>query len=173
MLTLIIGGAGSGKSAFAEALLAKSGCLDKIYIATMDPWGEEAKARIRRHRAMRRDKGFATVERFVSLSGLRVPKGAAVLLECVGNLAANELFSPGGAGKDAVAAIVGGVDALCARAGDVIVVANDVFSDGVEYDGETETYRRVMAEATAQISHRADRVAEVVCGIPIVHKGEF
>ena len=57
MMILIVGGAGSGKSAFAEDLLIKlSGDkMSRFYIATMEPYGEEAAARIRKHREARKD----------------------------------------------------------------------------------------------------------------------
>ena len=50
MLTLVIGGAGSGKSAFAEDLVCRLG-ENRIYLAAMLPRGAEAQARIERHRA--------------------------------------------------------------------------------------------------------------------------
>ena len=74
MMTLVCGGAASGKSAYAEALVCGiqspsedrnlSGLLDsahRFYIATMQPFGKEAEERIRKHRAMRADKGFETM----------------------------------------------------------------------------------------------------------------
>lgn len=57
MLILVLGGSGSGKSAFAEALTMSFGGT-RAYIATMEPFGEEGRRRIERHRLMRKDKGF-------------------------------------------------------------------------------------------------------------------
>lgn len=170
MLHMVIGGAGSGKSQYAEDLLQRVSCREKIYIATMEPAGEEARRRISRHRFLRRDKGFLTVERPLHLAGVQVPKGAAVLVECLGNLAANELYSPRGAGDGAVRAILDGVDALCAQAAEVIIVANDVFSDGVAYEESIERYLRVMAGIVRILAQRSSQVVEVVCGIPVIHK---
>ena len=61
MFMLVIGGAASGKSAFAEACSAARGA-PALYVATMEPFGEEAAARIERHRAQRRGAGFVTFE---------------------------------------------------------------------------------------------------------------
>ena len=98
MFTLVIGGAASGKSEYAEELILASPLRPRIYIATMEPFGAEGQARIARHRELRRGKGFQTVERYTGIAGLKLPAGGAVLLECLGNLAANELYSPAGAG---------------------------------------------------------------------------
>ena len=95
MLTLIIGGSGSGKSAFAERLSAAAG-PGGFYLATMEPFGEEGRARIARHRAQRGALGFLTVERYTDLAGAQIPPGADVLLEDLSNLLANEMFSPKG-----------------------------------------------------------------------------
>ena len=61
MLTLVIGGAASGKSAYAEHLAVQSGG-PRYYLATMQVWDAECAARVAKHRAMRAQKQFATVE---------------------------------------------------------------------------------------------------------------
>lgn len=171
MLTLVTGGAASGKSEYAEGLTLLSPGR-RYYLATMRPCGPadpEFAARVARHRAMRAGKGFQTIECPTELRGAAVPEGAAVLLECLSNLAANELF--GGAGEDAEREILAGIDALCRRARDVIVVSNEIFSDGVAYDSGTERYLALLGRLNREIARRAGRVVEVVCGIPIYHKG--
>ncbi len=88
------GGAASGKSRYAEDLLcALSGEGPRIYLATMEAMDEESRARVRRHRALRQNKGFSTLECPRDLDGLTIPVGSSVLLEDLGNLWANELFS--------------------------------------------------------------------------------
>ena len=168
MTTLVIGGAASGKSAYAESLL--EGAPNKLYIATMQPFGADAAGRIARHRAMRAEKGFQTLERFTALGRLtpaELPEGASVLLEDLGNLAANELFSPQRAGQDAETAILDAVALLACRSKALVVVTNDLFADGVAYDADTERYLRLLGRCNARIAARFDRVVEVVCGIPI------
>ena len=167
MLTLVIGGAASGKSEYAEAhVLALLG--RRIYIATMEPFDDECRASIQKHRAMRAQKGFETVECYTDLAAASVPPGANVLLECLGNLTANELFSPNGGGE---AAIIRGVDVLCEKCENLTVVTNEVFSGGDDYEAGTLNYLRVLAQVNRYIAARADEVIELVCGVPNILKG--
>ena len=91
VFTLVIGGAASGKSEYAEGLVLASPHLPRYYIATMEPFDDEGRARVEKHRKMRADKQFETVECYTGLTSVRLPRRGTVLLECVGNLAANEL----------------------------------------------------------------------------------
>lgn len=167
MFTLVIGGAASGKSEVAEQIaLALPG--KKIYLATMEPAGAEARAQIEKHRRQRAGKGFETVERCLNLAGLELPGGCSVLLECVGNLMANELYSPAGGGP---AAVLEGVEHLLARCGHLTAVTNDVFSGGDRYQGDTCTFLWELARADRALALRADCVVEVVCGQCSVLKG--
>ena len=97
MLTLVIGGAASGKSAYAESLTLKLP-LPRYYVATMQVWDEECAKRVEKHRAMRKEKQFETIESPISLDKIRIPNRGIVLLEDLGNLTANELYDPKGAG---------------------------------------------------------------------------
>ena len=114
MFTLVVGGAASGKSEYAEQLILRAGALPRYYVATMEPFGAEARARIARHRVLRAQKRFETIECPVGLSRVLLPARGAALLECLSNLAANELYSPAGAGGEqaALAAVVDGVESL-------------------------------------------------------------
>lgn len=94
MFTLVVGGAASGKSEYAEQLILRAGALPRYYVATMEPFGAEARARIARHRVLRAQKRFETIECPVGLSRVLLPARGAALLECLSNLAANELYSP-------------------------------------------------------------------------------
>ncbi|MBQ8934876.1 MAG: bifunctional adenosylcobinamide kinase/adenosylcobinamide-phosphate guanylyltransferase [Oscillospiraceae bacterium] len=169
MFTLIIGGAGSGKSAYAEKLV-QSLPGGRVYIATMQPFDDECRARIKKHRAMRAGKGFATLERYTDLAGLAVPRGSNVLLEDLSNLTANELYSPHGGGG---AAVLRGVEAVLRRSTHLTVVTNEVFSGGADYEGDTLSFLRELADINIALADRADTVAELVCGIPNVLKGEI
>ena len=73
MLTLVIGGAASGKSAYAEHLAVQSGG-PRYYLATMQVWDAECAARVAKHRAMRAQKQFATVECPQNLHLVRLPQ---------------------------------------------------------------------------------------------------
>jgi adenosylcobinamide kinase/adenosylcobinamide-phosphate guanylyltransferase len=171
MIILVIGGAASGKSAYAETLLCRlSGDAPKAYLATMEPYGAEAAARIAKHRQARAGKGFVTLERFANLAGLRVPDGSAVLLEDLGNLCANEMFSPHGSG-DAEASILRGLRSLRGQCAHVVIVSNEIFCGGTAYTDGTLPYLRTLARIHREIAATADGVCEVVCGIPTYYKG--
>lgn len=170
MRTLVIGGAASGKSEFAEDL-AVSGTAPFCYIATMMPHDEDSRARISKHRDQRAQKSFATIECYTGLDLLCLPVRGTVLLECIGNLAANEMFTPDGAGSRTAEAILSGFENLAGQCDDLVVVSNDVFSDGYEYDECTRLYMETIAAVNREVARNFDCVVEVVCGIPIVRKG--
>lgn len=173
MMTLVIGGAASGKSEFAEALAAKTSFdAPRIYVATMEPFDKECLERIKRHRAMRAGKSFETLECYTGLEEVDVPAGSTVLLECVSNLCANELYSPDGRKEQTAEVILKGVEHLRHRCGDLIVVSNEVFSGGTRYEGDTLHYLWVLAEINRGLAAMADNVCEVVSGVPVYHKGE-
>ena len=67
MMILVTGGSGSGKSAFAEDCIVAFGNARRIYIATMYPFDEESRKRVKRHQAMRQGKGFDTLECYTGL----------------------------------------------------------------------------------------------------------
>jgi len=165
MFTLVVGGASSGKSEYAESLLPNGG----IYIATMRPYGDESLERIARHRAMRARKGFSTAECYTDLGELDIPAGSDALLECIGNLTANELF--GGAGESTAGAVVNGVLRLSDICRRLVVVSNDVSSGGSGYGVETVNYMRTIGEINLRLARAADSVCEVVCGMAIYYKG--
>lgn len=167
MMHLITGGSGSGKSAYAEAQILVLNGERRIYIATMYPYDEESHRRIARHREMRAKKNFATVECYRDLEKAEVPKGADVLLECMSNLTANEMFWPDGAGKDTEERILRGVEYLRRTARNLIIVSNEIFSDGIEYDSGTVEYQRTLGKINCRLAELADCVTEVVYGIPL------
>ena len=82
--TLVLGGARSGKSAFAEKLIADSG-LAKIYLATATAGDDEMKARVAQHRAQR-GEGWITIEEPLALVDAlthEATRGRAVLVDCL------------------------------------------------------------------------------------------
>lgn len=170
MFALITGGSGSGKSEYAEDLavmLSKETGLPLYYIATMKPFGEEGSRRVERHRKLRQGKGFFTIEHYVNLKRLKLPKEGVVLLECLSNLTANEMFETDGAGKRTPEELLLGIRQIRSGSRHLIVVTNDIFSDGITYDKTTEQYQRYLGWINRELAGEADEVTEVVCGIPL------
>lgn len=176
MLALITGGSGSGKSEYAENLavrLAKEAGLPLYYIATMMPFGAEGEKRVKRHRRLREGKGFATIECYVNLKELSLQEEGVVLLECLSNLTANEMFEEKGAGDKAAEEVLLGVRKIRSGCRHLVVVTNDIFSDGITYDKTTEQYQRCLGEVNQALAKEADEVTEVVCGIPLEVKADY
>ena len=172
MMILLTGGAANGKSTFGESLCMRfSG--PRFYLATMQPYGEEGEARVRRHRKLRAGKGFTTIERYTDYASLVLPARGTALLECIANLTANEMFDERGTMRDPVDCVLSGVDALAAQCERLIVITNDVGSDGVPYSTETTAYIEAIGRINAALAARADTVCELVVGIPVVLKGEL
>lgn len=167
MLTVITGGSGSGKSAYAEDLILSYGPAERIYIATMYPFDEESHRRIARHQKMRKGKGFETLECYTGLERVQVPAGAHVLLECMSNLVANEMFQENGAGEQTVEAVMRGVETLLKQAARLCVVTNEIFSDCQPYEEETRRYQKYLGEINRRMVQMAEAATEVVYGIPL------
>lgn len=170
MLTLVVGGAASGKSEYAERLVLQT-ALPRYYLATMQVWDVECAARVEKHRRMRAEKQFETLECPLHLGTVRLPARGTALLEDLGNLTANELYDPAGAGEAAASAILDGLDRLAAQCEHLVVVSNEVFSGGANYMGDTDRYLKALAQVNNALAARADAVVRVVCGIPVYHKG--
>ncbi len=169
MMILVTGGSKCGKSCFAESLFdAVSG--KKYYLAAMQPTGAEALTAIERHRKMRADKGFLTVEQYTDIDRADVPAGSAVLLECVGNLLANEMFRDEQI-IDCTDKITDDILHLKNWTKLLVVVTNQVGSDGIEYDKGTAEYIAALGKINQKIAANADKVIECVYGIPVTVKG--
>ena len=157
MMHLITGGSGSGKSQYAEKISQALG-QKRIYIATMYPWDYECVRKIDRHRRMRVGSNFETFERYMDLKGLKLPKSDVVLLECASNLVSNEMYMEGGAGKDTAKSVMEGIDSVLSYTKNLVIVTNEVFSDGCPFDANMKDYIRTLGEINTMIAQRADRV---------------
>ncbi|WP_394919547.1 bifunctional adenosylcobinamide kinase/adenosylcobinamide-phosphate guanylyltransferase [uncultured Robinsoniella sp.] len=173
MLMIVTGGSGSGKSAYAEEQIIRLGEGTRVYIATMMSFDAEGDRRIERHRKMRAAKNFQTIECYTNLSSVKLPPDGIVLLECMSNLAANEMYAPGGAKEQMVESILQGIQSVLSQVKALVVVTNEVFSDGQEYDPATKQYLENLGAINQELAKEADTVTEVVCGIPLVRKGRM
>ena len=192
MITLVTGGSGSGKSEYAEGLILDSSCSRRFYVATMIAYGKEGRDKVERHRMLRQGKGFITIEKPRDVgrvmfeeheagSGASSRADRALLLECVSNLAANEMFKEG-IGKTEAGEQQGGpiqclshkiaedIISLAGQVQDMVIVTNEVDRDGICYEPETMEYIRLMGCLNQKLASAADRVVEVVYGIPVLLK---
>lgn len=200
MIHLVTGGSGSGKSAYAEKLVTEQYKKDsKYYIATMQVYDEEGKARIERHRQMRSGKGFTTIEQpaYIEEALTKIDKWeekqcvavqeekegkqcvaeqkekqCVALVECMSNLAANEIFQEEEIRPyAAVERILKGIKTLSKHLHGLVIVTNNVFEDGIEYDAGTQEYLKALGQINEGLASMADTVTEVVVGIPVPLKG--
>lgn len=171
MITLIIGGAGSGKSGYAERLLQHSRG-PRYYLATMQVWDEECRLRVERHRKMRAGKGFCTVEVPFHLEKVSLPGSGSILLEDLSNLLANERYDPQGAGNEAEETVYQGICALHTQDRHLILVGNEIFCDGADYDGETLQFLKALTMLHRRLAADAENLCEVVAGVPFYYKGK-
>ncbi len=162
MRELVIGASGSGKSEYAEKMLVLKQNL--FYVATMKPYGKQGEMRVQKHRRQREGKGFITIERYTDIANIVVPPDANLLLECMGNLVANELFE---IGAGAESRILGGIAELSNKCENLVIVTNDVFCDGVKYSEETMEYIRCLGYVNREIARKFGGVTEVACGIGV------
>ena len=189
MLHIVYGGSASGKSSYAESFaMSLQGEGRLLYIATMYPYkwntteiDPETMQRIERHRAMRADKGFDTVECYRHVEHIVAKRQDVLLLECMSNLLANEMYlePDSNAGYEMAETmspvsnkIVQAHIDLSTRVQELVIVTNDVFSDGgsLTYDESTREYVKNLAEINCALAREAATVTEVVCGIPVIVK---
>lgn len=167
MMITVTGGSGSGKSAYAESRARELEPGKKVYIATMEPYDEESFRRIDRHRRMRAGSHYRTIECFRHIERVEPGRDSTVLLECMSNLVANEMFSPEGRGHGSGPAILDGILRLKSSCRNLVVVTNDVFGDGDAADESSEEYLRILGEINRSLAEMSDEAYEVVCGIPV------
>jgi len=178
MIHLIIGGSGSGKSVYGEECAMRYPDSDRIYLATMKVYDEEGEKKVARHRQLRKDKGFTTIEKTNDIGSIQIGEGKIILLECMSNLLANEMFTGDGScgtftGDGSCGTFCGTVEKIVEAVrflgenNNLIIISNNVFEDGIEYDEYTNLYLEALGSINTKIAAIADRVDEVVVGIPV------
>jgi adenosylcobinamide kinase / adenosylcobinamide-phosphate guanylyltransferase len=162
-LTLVLGGARSGKSRHAETLVTAL-APPWFYIATGEPRDNEMAARIAEHRA-RRGSEWQTVEapRDLAAALAGVPAGAAVMVDCLTLWLTNVML----AGADIDAEIARFEQALKERPGPVILVANEVGLGIVPENALARRFRDAAGRLNQHLAAAADRVVLLVAGIPM------
>ena len=176
MITLVTGGSGSGKSAYAEDIL--SSCEGtKYYIATMQIFDAEGEKKVKRHQRLRAGKGFITIESPVDAGKISFEEKEgcgkkSALLECMSNLTANEMFSSNSrkTADEVAAKVITDLKQLCEKTDNLVIVTNNVFEDGISYDEGTMEYLKALGAINARLAAMADCVTEVVVGIAVAIK---
>jgi adenosylcobinamide kinase/adenosylcobinamide-phosphate guanylyltransferase len=169
-LTLVTGGARSGKSAFAEALLLGSGRAP-VYIATAAAFDDEMAARIARHRAARAGRGWRTVEAGSDLGPALGGCGpeTAVLVDCATLWLTGVMLS----GGDCEAAATALLAQLAACPAPAVVVSNEVGWSIVPDNALARAFRDAQGRLNQRLAAQAGLVVAVIAGLPLVLKGRL
>ncbi|PKQ13801.1 MAG: bifunctional adenosylcobinamide kinase/adenosylcobinamide-phosphate guanylyltransferase [Alphaproteobacteria bacterium HGW-Alphaproteobacteria-1] len=166
-LSLVLGGAASGKSVFAEGLVLRSGRAP-VYLATAEAHDAEMHEKLRRHRA-RRGSAWRTVEAPRDLAPA-LGGGTArevVLMDCATMWLSNHLLAESDLAK-AESALFAALDACPAP---VVVVSNEVGLSVVPDNALARRFQNAQGALNQRLAERAGLVVNVIAGLPMVLKG--
>ncbi|MFO8125143.1 bifunctional adenosylcobinamide kinase/adenosylcobinamide-phosphate guanylyltransferase [Yoonia sp.] len=169
-LTLILGGAASGKSAFAESLVLQGGHEHPAYIATAQIFDDEMAQKVARHREMRGD-GWLTIEEPLDLASAlaNAQDDQPVLVDCATLWLTNVIL--GDHDIDAHSAAL--ITALKLRNSPVVVVSNEVGQGIVPDNALSRKFRNAQGQLNQRIGAEANLVIAVMAGLPLVLKGSL
>lgn len=168
-LTLVLGGAASGKSAFAESLVKETG-RKLTYLATAQVFDDEMRGKVSRHQKMRGPE-WHTIEEPLDLGPAlaAVADDDVVLLDCATMWLSNHILADTEPDK-ATQALMAGLSHCSAR---VVVVSNEVGLSVVPENALARRFRQAQGELNQRLAERADLVVNVVAGLPQVLKGNL
>ncbi|NPD14181.1 bifunctional adenosylcobinamide kinase/adenosylcobinamide-phosphate guanylyltransferase [Xinfangfangia sp. D13-10-4-6] len=168
-LTLITGGARSGKSAWAEALARHSG-LRRRYIATAQAFDAEMAERIRQHQTDRGPDWETFETPFDAAPALAAaPADSVTLFDCATLWLTNHLLAENDLAQETKVLLI----ALAAAQGPVIMVTNEVGQGIVPADALSRRFRDAQGRLNQQLAAQADLVVAVMCGLPLALKGSL
>ena len=165
-LTLVLGGARSGKSRHAERLVMAAPS-PWIYVATAQAFDDEMTARIAEHRS-RRAEGWHTVEAPLDLAGVIAAHADSgpVLIDCLTLWLSNVMLD----GRDVETACDTLVDVLANATGPIVVVSNEVGLGIVPDNALARRFRDAQGRLNQEIAAGADRVVLMTAGLPLTLK---
>lgn len=176
MIVLIIGGAKSSKSSYAEfySSLSKKGRGELYYLATMKPYDLEDLKRIENHLKSREKYDFKTIEKHRNLNEIfhKLSKKDTVLLDSLTSLVTNEMFVGKEFNESVHSNILEDIKMLGTKVFNLVIVSDYVFSDGIKYDSYTESFKRELGKINCELASFSDVVIEASFGNLIFHKGE-
>lgn len=127
----------------------------------------EVKNKIKAHKKMRENKNFTTCEYYTCDMLTDCAEYDLILLECLSNLLANEMFLDGKFNPNCEEIIFSSIKQLATKTKHLIIVSNDVFHDGSDYDDYTLQYLKQLGIINQKLAKIADEVTEVVFSIPV------
>jgi adenosylcobinamide kinase/adenosylcobinamide-phosphate guanylyltransferase len=170
VVTLIVGGVGSGKSRYAQNLAQISTTV--VFIATAQPIDDEMNLKIQRHRLQRPSK-WTTIEEPFELEAAiveLVPSSSFLIIDCITTFTAN-LLEKDMTRDDILEKIDGICEALRELKCSVAIVSNEVGSGIVPAFASGRGFRELLGEANQRIARVSDNVILMVAGCPLAVKG--
>ncbi len=167
-LTFILGGAASGKSAFAEQLAVSTG-KNRVYLATSQVFDDEMRLKIRQHIAQR-GSGWTTIEAPFDLSPelAKLTNDQICLIDCATMWLTNHLLAE----NNLEEAQAGLLEAMKTCAAQIVVVSNEVGHGIVPDNALSRRFREAQGRLNIALAAQADRVVQVTAGLPLVLKGQ-
>ncbi|MEI4234562.1 bifunctional adenosylcobinamide kinase/adenosylcobinamide-phosphate guanylyltransferase [Roseovarius sp. D22-M7] len=168
-LTLVLGGAASGKSAYAEDLVAETGQA-RVYLATAEAHDAEMVEKLARHRR-RRGPDWRTVEapRDLGPALEGAARSEVVLLDCATMWLSNHLLAENDL-EQAETALLGALDRCAAP---VVMVSNEVGLSVVPENALARRFQTAQGRLNQTLAARADVVMQVIAGLPQILKGHL
>ena len=167
---LVLGGARSGKSRYAETVVEASG-LARLYIATAEARDEEMRERIEIHR--RRREGWTTIEaprEIEAALAANAAPGRAIVVDCL-TLWLSNLLLDGAAGLEQRFAALR--ETIARLSGLIVTVSNEVGLGLVPDTPLGRRFRDLQGRLNQDIASGADRVVFVAAGLPLSLKGQL
>lgn len=168
-LTLVLGGAGSGKSLWAETLV-RHASKDRLYIATARVWDDEVRQKVDRHRAQR-GPSWTTIEApmHIDRALMQARADQVVLLDCATMWLSNHLLED----SDLAAETTHFLSALAACPAPIVVVSNEVGMSVVPENALARRFRDAQGALNQQLAAQAGLVVAVMAGLPMTLKGQL
>jgi adenosylcobinamide kinase/adenosylcobinamide-phosphate guanylyltransferase len=168
-LTLVLGGAASGKSTFAESLILQ-GRRAPVYIATAQIFDDEMAEKVRRHRAMRGAE-WTTIEEPLDVPNAlsQVSATQPVLIDCATLWLTNVILGDHDVATHSAKLVAG----LAACKGPVVIVSNEVGHGIVPDNALSRNFRNAQGRLNQQLAAEADLVIAVMAGLPLALKGDL
>ncbi|WP_298850510.1 bifunctional adenosylcobinamide kinase/adenosylcobinamide-phosphate guanylyltransferase [uncultured Ruegeria sp.] len=168
-LTLVLGGAASGKSVFAEELVASSR-KNRVYLATSQVFDDEMRQKIDRH-LKQRGNGWSTVEEPFDLGPVlaRLSPDQICLIDCATMWLSNHL--PAETELEQAQADL--LEALRACPAQIVIVSNEVGYGIVPDNALARRFREAQGRLNIALAAQADLVVQVAAGLPLVLKGQL
>lgn len=166
--SMVIGGASSGKSSFAEKLVTAAPGPN-FYVATAQAFDDEMRLKINQHKEMRAGDNWLTVEAPIHIGEVlhEIPADGTALIDCATMWLTNVLLGD----HDLEAAIAELLSTIAAAAPRIVVVTNEVGQGIVPDNALARQFRQAQGQLNARMAAQADLVVNVIAGLPMVLKG--